>query len=297
MAEPEDRWRIKEFAARVGVQEPTLRAWERRYHLLHPERSSGGFRLYSAADEQRVRSMQSHMARGIGAAQAAVLALAESTRAVIAPSRPDDLIDALIAAAEEFDVTRFDTLLDRAFAHGRLPGIRDVVLPMLVEVGVRWERDELSVGDEHLTSHLLERRLLSMARGWESGSGPLALLACPPGERHTLGLVCCGLLLAEHGWRIAYLGADTPLDQIAALSASVRPVAVVLCSLHPQSLLQDADALADLGRRHHTVLGGRDVTAELARQLGVHRADGGPVATAQALAERPPRRRARTAAP
>ena len=168
---------------------------------------------------------------------------------------------------------------------------------MLVEVGTRWERGELSVGDEHLTSHLLERRLLGMARGWESGSGPLALLACPPGERHTLGLVCCGLLLAEQGWRIAYLGADTPLDQIAALSASVRPVAVVLCSLHPQSLLQDADALADLGRRHHTVLGGRDVTAELARQLGVHRADGGPVATAQALAERPPRRRARTAAP
>ena len=297
MAEPGDRWRIKEFASRVGVQEPTLRAWERRYHLLQPERSSGGFRLYSAADEQRVRSMQAHMARGIGAAQAAALALAESARDVVVPAPPDDLIDALIAAAEEFDVTRFDTLLDTAFEHGRLPGIRDVVLPMLVEIGVRWERDELSVGDEHLTSHLLERRLLGMARGWEGGSGPLALLACPPGERHTLGLVCFGLLLADHGWRIAYLGADTPLDQIAALSASIRPMAVVLCSLHPQSLLQDAGALAELGRRHHTVLGGRDVTAELARQLGVHRADGGPVVTAQALAERPPRRRARAAAP
>ena len=297
MAEPEERWRIKEFASRLGVQEPTLRAWERRYHLLQPERSSGGFRLYSAADEQRVRSMQAHMARGIGAAQAAALALAESARDVVAADRPNDLVDALIAAAEEFDVTRFDTLLDTAFAHGRLVGIRDVVLPMLVEVGARWERDELSVGDEHLTSHLLERRLLAMARGWEAGSGPLALLACPPGERHTLGLVCCGLLLAEHGWRIAYLGADTPLDQIAALSQSIRPVAVVLSSLHPQSLLQDAGALAALGRRHHTVLGGRDVSAELAERLGVHRAAGGPVATAQALAERPPRRRARTAAP
>ncbi len=297
MAELGDRWRIKEFASRVGVQEPTLRAWERRYHLLAPERSSGGFRLYTAADEQRVRSMQSHMARGIGAAQAAALALAEPTAAVVAPARSGELVDALIAAAEEFDVTRFDTLLDTAFEHGRLPGIRDVVLPMLVEVGARWERDELSVGDEHLTSHLVERRLLGLARGWEAGSGPLALLACAPGERHTLGLVCFGLVLADRGWRIAYLGADTPLDQIAALSASVRPVAVVLCSLHPQSLLADADALAELGRRHHTVLGGRDVTAELAEQLGVHPAAGGPVATAQALAERPPRRRARTAAP
>src|ERR671916_2315828 len=93
MDEPDDRWRIKEFAALVGVQEPTLRAWERRYDLLQPERSSGGYRLYSPADARRIRSMQAHMARGLAAAQAAALAVAESRRDLVAPGQPGELID------------------------------------------------------------------------------------------------------------------------------------------------------------------------------------------------------------
>ena len=288
MAEPGDRRRIKEFAALVGVPEPTLRAWERRYHLLRPERSEGGYRLYSSADERRIRSMQAHMARGIAPAQAAALAVSESRAAIVAPTEPGALIASLLAATEAYDATRFDALLDAAFAKGLLVGVRDVVLPVLVEIGVRWAGNELTVGHEHFASHLIERRLLAMAKGWEAGPGPLALLACPSGERHTLGLVCFGLLLADRGWRIAYLGADTPVDQIAAMSASTSPRAVVLCSLHPQSLVDSAEAIADLARRHHTILAGRAVTAALAQRLGVHRAEGDPVATAQALAERPP---------
>lgn len=288
MSEPEDRWRIKEFAALVGVQEPTLRAWERRYRLLQPERSSGGYRLYSSADERRVRSMQAHMARGLAAAQAASLAVAESTAAIVAPSEPGELIEALLDATEAYDATRFDALLDAALAGGLLPGIRDVVLPVLVEIGERWATGELTVGHEHFASHLMERRLLGQAKGWERGRGALALLACVPGERHTLGLVCFGLLLAEHGWRIAYLGADTPVDQIVAMSDSTDPAAVVLCSLQPQSLRDHAADLADLGRHHHTILAGRGVTAALAATLGVHPAAGDPVRSAQALAEHPP---------
>ena len=297
MSDPDDRWRIKEFAALVGVQEPTLRAWERRYHLLQPERSAGGYRLYSPADARRIRSMQAHMARGLAAAQAATLAVSESVREFIAPSRPSELVDGLLAAAEAFDATRFDALLDAAFRAGTVAAIRDVVLPLLAEIGLRWERAELTVGHEHFASHLIERRLLSTAQGWESAGGPLALLACAPGERHTLGLVCFGLVLADRGWRIAYLGADTPVDQVAEMSASLSPAAVVLCSLDPRHLMNDADAIAELGRTHHTILAGSAATADLAQKLGVHRAAGDPLSTALELAERPPSRPSRAAAP
>jgi DNA-binding transcriptional MerR regulator/methylmalonyl-CoA mutase cobalamin-binding subunit len=288
MNEQDSRWRIKEFAGLVGVPEATLRAWERRYELLAPERTAGGFRLYSRADEQRIHAMQAHMARGIAAAEAAALALAESTVEVVAPDRPPALIDAILAAAEAFDATRFDVLLDAAFAAGRLAAIRDVVLPVLVEIGVRWERAEISVGHEHFASHLIERRLLGLAGGWEAGRGRLAVLACPSGERHTLGLVCFGLVLADLGWRIAYLGADTPVDQIADMSTSVSPDAVVLCSRDERHLTRNAEAIAGLGARHHTILAGGGATADLARRLGAHLAEGDPVISAQALAERPP---------
>ena len=272
----------------MGVQEETLRAWERRYRLLQPQRSAGGYRLYSPADERRIRAMQAHMQRGLAAAQAAALAVAESGREIVAPADPGALLEALIDATLAFDATRLDALLDAAFARGAIAGIRDVILPVLFEIGARWERGELTVGHEHFASHLIERRLLAMAKGWESAPGPLALLACAPGERHTLGLVCFGLALADRGWRIAYLGADTPVDQVAAMSAALKPAVVVICAVAAERLTAVADAIGELGREHHTIIAGSAASAELAERLGVHRAEGDVLVTADSLAARPP---------
>ena len=68
--------RIGELSRRVGVSPEFLRAWERRYGLLHPARTQGGLRLYSADDERRVRAMQAHFDGGLSAAEAARLASA-----------------------------------------------------------------------------------------------------------------------------------------------------------------------------------------------------------------------------
>ncbi|HEY6030458.1 MAG TPA: MerR family transcriptional regulator, partial [Gaiellaceae bacterium] len=67
-------YRIGELARRTGVSPDLLRAWERRYGLLEPVRTGGGFRVYSEEDEQRVRAMQAHLQRGLAAAEAARLA-------------------------------------------------------------------------------------------------------------------------------------------------------------------------------------------------------------------------------
>jgi DNA-binding transcriptional MerR regulator/methylmalonyl-CoA mutase cobalamin-binding subunit len=286
--EEQSRWRIKEFAGIVGVPEATLRAWERRYELLRPERTAGGFRLYSQADERRIRSMQAHMARGIAAAEAAGLALSESAVDVAPPQRPAALVDALLEAAEAFDATRFDVMLDAAFALGHVTAIRDVVLPVLGEIGQRWERAQITVGHEHFASHLVERRLLALASGWEAGRGPRALLACPSGERHTLGLVCFGLVLAERGWRISYLGADTPVGQILDVSGSMSPNAVILCALDSRHLTNSVAAIAELATRRHTILAGSGADASFAKLVGAHLAAGDPVTAAQALADRSP---------
>jgi len=284
MSEQGSRWRIKEFADIVGVAEATLRAWERRYELLRPERTQGGYRLYSTADARRIRSMQAHMTRGIAAAEAAALARSESNVEIVPPAQPEALVDALLLAAEAFDATRFDVLLDAGFALGRLTGIRDVVLPTLVEIGVRWERADISVGHEHFATHLIERRLLALAKGWDTGSGPRALLACPSGERHTLGLVCFGLVLADRGWRITYLGADTPVQQIIDCSASTAPDVVVLCALDSRHLTGATSAIERLGKRHRTVLAGSGASTELAAKVGAEFANQDPVVAAHALA-------------
>ena len=73
---------------------------------------------------------------------------------------------------------------------------------------------DASIAQEHFASALLRGRLLGLARGWGTGSGPLGLLACFPGDQHDLGLLCFGLALRGQGWRITFLGPDTPLATI-----------------------------------------------------------------------------------
>jgi DNA-binding transcriptional MerR regulator len=73
--------RIGELSRRTGVSPELLRAWERRYGLLEPGRTSGRFRLYSESDVTRVGSMRAHLEAGLSASEAARAALAERLRA------------------------------------------------------------------------------------------------------------------------------------------------------------------------------------------------------------------------
>ena len=84
-------------------------------------------------------------------------------------------------------------------------------------------RRSLTVAQEHFASGFIHARLLALARGWDRGLGPRALLACAPGEQHTFGLIAFGIALHEIGWRITYLGADTPIPMVIEAAASVQP--------------------------------------------------------------------------
>ena len=78
--------RIGELGQRLGVSDHVLRAWQNRYGLPQPVRSSGGFRLYSEADEWRLRRMQAYLAEGLSPAEAA--RAAHSGDASTRPGRP-----------------------------------------------------------------------------------------------------------------------------------------------------------------------------------------------------------------
>ena len=204
--------RIGEFARRVGVTPELLRAWEQRYGLLRPVRTPGGFRLYGENDAERVARMRRALDEGLSAAEAARVAL-ES-----APS-PDGLIDEararLMRAIESYDEAAVQAALDDGLAaFGLETFVRDLILPTLSAVGRGWEQGSVEISQEHFASNLIRGRLLSLARLWGRGSGPLALLACPPGEQHDISLLAFGLILRSHGWRILFLGADTPLSTI-----------------------------------------------------------------------------------
>jgi methanogenic corrinoid protein MtbC1 len=276
--------RIGELSRRSGVSPELLRAWEHRYGLLSPTRSDGGFRLYSAEDERRIAMMREHLERGVSAAEAARLTLAEQA----APEAPalERGIGDLRAALDGFDEGAAQAALDRLLSAFSVELVlREVVLPYLRELGERWERGEASVAQEHFASQVLRGRLLGLARGWDRGAGPRAVLACMPGEQHDLGLIAFGLALRDRGWRVVFLGPDTPLDTLTDAAAALRPDAVVLSATTPGHFERGREALRALARRAPVRVAGAGATAELADATGARLLGPDPVGGAERLAE------------
>jgi DNA-binding transcriptional MerR regulator len=277
--------RIGALSRRVGVSPELLRAWEQRYGLLQPVRSAGGFRLYSTADEDRVRLMRRHLAAGVSAAQAARLALTEAAPDGGEEAQPGELArlsTELVAALDRLDEPGAHAALDRLLAMFTLQTVlRDVVLPYLHELGERWEHGEASVAQEHFASNILRGRLLGLARGWGEGAGPRAVLACAPGELHDLPLIIFGLALAGRGWTITYLGPDTPIATIQVTLADPKPRLVVISAMTRPRLRGAQSQLTELVRQVPVALAGAGATEGLARATGAFLLEGDPVTAAE----------------
>ena len=277
--------RIGQLARRTGVSPELLRAWEQRYRLLQPTRTAGGFRLYSAADEARVQHMQSLVAGGLAAAQAAGLILSGGEPASPPVSAPattlEDAADNLATSLDRLDEQAANTALDRLFAAYTVETVlQEVILPYLHRLGERWETGEISVAHEHFASNLLRGRLLGLAQGWGQGRGPGAILACVPGEQHELGLLVFGVALRRRGWRITYLGTDSPIDAIADIAPSLAPTVVVLLSMTPDNFLGHAREIKQLANQVPVMIAGTGATPEVARHTQTRVLEQDPVSAA-----------------
>lgn len=282
---------IGELSRRVGVSSDLLRKWEQRYGVLRPGRTIGNRRLYSRVDEARIRLMLRHVQSGVPPAQAAELVAGARFR-VAAPTVSTDVrppaADAakaqLLAALERFDESTAEQLLEKLLATAATPVVlRDVVLPLLRELGDRWADTDVSIAQEHFASTFVHGRLLGLARGWDRGLGPRALLACPAGEQHTFGLITFGIALHQVGWRITYLGADTPLGTVAEAARALDPRLIVISVALAAHLRGAEEELRSLAERWTCALAGAGVTDPLAGRCGVQRLAGDPVTAAEEM--------------
>ena len=233
---------IKRAAEITGVPAATLRAWERRYEVIQPERTDSGYRLYDDESVGRIRAMAELVADGWSAGTAA----AEVTRRREEPAQPGvvtavpttpptpenlaastrELLDAA-AATDPGSVAR---VLDERFGSADFEAVvDDWLLPTLEQVGNAWADGRITVAGEHLVAHAVLRRLAAAYDAAGSHpDGPAVVIGLPAGAHHELGVFAFAVALRRLGARTVYLGPDLPTPAWSATLDTHSSAHVVL---------------------------------------------------------------------
>lgn len=237
---PSLEYPIRAVAQMTGLSLDTLRAWERRYEAVVPRRGERG-RVYTDADITRLRQLGALVARGhaIGSiarhSDTQLADLLKSSDALSSGSEPDLAVarlDEITTALDRYDLATMERELNR-FAAVLPPRelIFAVVIPLLTDIGRRWEAGTLRPAQEHMVSAIVRTVLGGLLRVLSrADASPRVVFATPSGERHELGLLCGAVLAAAAGLGVVYLGCDLPATEIwhAAERAEARIVVISL---------------------------------------------------------------------
>jgi MerR family transcriptional regulator, light-induced transcriptional regulator len=235
---------ISATARLTGLPLDTLRAWERRYGVVTPTRSSRG-RLYSERQIRRLILLRQAVAQGhsIGRVAAvgdgALRELLENATSLSAAKSAGqeagspDVLTPILRAIERFDYTAADREINRLAAAVASPRdfVHEAALPLMRTIGERWHDGKCSIAQEHMLTNLLSALTISMVRAYSPSNPPArVLLATPRDERHAFPILAAAMLTAVGGLGVIYLGTDLPAADIV-LAARRTESDVVLLSL------------------------------------------------------------------
>ena len=251
-------YNLKAVIRETGLSPEILRAWERRYGLVKPQRSPGGHRLYSQYDIDMLKWLVARQKEGLSISRAV-----EMWRGLVKDGQDplqqfhtplqtldaggsmlDDLRNGWIAACLAFDEQAAERALSQAFAIVA-PEIActEVIQKGLAEIGERWYQGAISVQQEHFASSLAMHRISALfVAAPPPTRAERILAACPPGEEHDFVLLLAAFLLRRRGWDVVYLGANVPLSRLAETIQLTLPRLVLSVAL----TLNSAAALREM---------------------------------------------------
>ena len=249
---------IKQAALRSGVSVPLLRAWERRYGIVAPDRTASGYRLYDDAALARLQTMRRLVDEGWTPSNAAAAVLEDRAPALSAPATVDevtpapatDLVQRFVGAAARLDAVEVERVLDEMLADGTFETVADRhILPALVALGDAWASGRLDVAAEHAASHAVLRRLSAafQAAGGATPAAGSVLVGLPPGARHELGALAFAVAARRAGIPVLYLGPDLPVADWVGTASRTQARAAVIGALGTD----DARAAAEVARALH----------------------------------------------
>jgi DNA-binding transcriptional MerR regulator len=212
---------IKGASEQTGVPVATLRAWDRRYGISAPMRSEAGYRLYDENTIVAISSMARLIAAGWAPKQASADILRRLAKGTLSSgalgeeleeSVDDELTEAFIETAKNFDGTRLAQVLDLAFALGSFEFVIDHwLMPTLRRLGEEWVAGRVDVANEHYASNAVVRRLnAAFESAAQVKTGRPVIVGLPSGSYHEMGVLAFATVARRRGMEVMYLGADVP---------------------------------------------------------------------------------------
>jgi len=233
-------YRIHVAAKNAGVSTQLLRAWERRYGLVHPQRSTSGYRVYTEGDVVLLRGAKVLVDQGRSISEVArlprkELELAGLQRPVVPLAIPPSgtFLDSALAAIGRFDGQTLDTILFQAMGMGSLTApeaCHRVLLPLLEAIGDRWEAGTLSIAAEHFGSSQIRRRMHDLLASESRRAPEAAPVVCATleGDLHEGGILAFAIHTASSRHPVVYLGTGTPLKEVLATASARSAKAIAL---------------------------------------------------------------------
>lgn len=234
---------LKVVTRETGISASTLRAWERRYGLPRPQRTSSGRRLYSRRDIETIRWLTQRVAEGMSIGQAVELwrkmeangqdplRFPFSLKAEMLPATAElnSLRQAWLNAVLNFNEEAADFVLNQAFAiYPPETVCLEVLLWGLREIGDLWYAGKVAVAHEHFASSVATRRLEALIQAAPSPNRPgCVLVLAPPVENHSFSLRLLAYLLHRRGWHVVYLGGCVPLERFRETLRAIKPDRVI----------------------------------------------------------------------
>jgi DNA-binding transcriptional MerR regulator/methylmalonyl-CoA mutase cobalamin-binding subunit len=241
---------IRTVSTLTGVNAITLRAWERRYGLIKPVRTDSGHRVYTRTDIDNIHRIVALLDKGVAISQVQrALGVADKGTPRIEETGPwAGFREAMVMAITQFDENRLEDIYNEILALYPTDMVtRKVLLPLLVELGERWESTEGSVAEEHFFGVYLRNKLgARFHHRNRHNTGPKLLAACLPDEQHEVGLFLFALAAHEQGYRLVLLGSNMPLADLTLAAKRSQSAAIVLSGSlepRPQMLAEQLPAL------------------------------------------------------
>ncbi|MCP1727995.1 DNA-binding transcriptional MerR regulator/methylmalonyl-CoA mutase cobalamin-binding subunit [Natronospira proteinivora] len=241
---------IRTVSQMTGVNPVTLRAWERRYGLIKPQRTPKGHRLYSRDDIELIHRVLGLLDRGmsIGQVRHALENASEEPVSEDQTNNWERYRKQMLAAIHRFDESALDETYNETLALYPVNVVtRRLVVPLLQEIGRRWESGEGTVAEEHFFGAYLRNKLgARFHHRPKHARGQRLIMACLPDQYHEIGLLLFALAASSRNFDIVLLGANLPLEELPQACEQAQADGVVLSG---SSLPMEPELRASLARQ------------------------------------------------